>query len=47
MGPEDVECLEALQAKGVEFDVRKVPTDTPEDFGAMMKKAKSELAAQA
>ena len=46
MGPEDVKCLEELKAKGVEFDVRKVPTDAPENFEAMLKKAKSELAAQ-
>ncbi len=45
MGEDDVECLEALEAKGVEFDVRKVPADAPENFGAMMKKAKAELAA--
>lgn len=44
MGEADVECLEALRAKGVEFDVRKVPTDAPENFDAMMKKAKTELA---
>ncbi|RVU97874.1 PTS mannose transporter subunit EIIAB [Coriobacteriales bacterium OH1046] len=44
MGESDIECLEALEAKGVEFDVRKVPADTPENFDAMMKKAKAELA---
>ncbi len=47
MDQADVECLEALAAKGVEFDVRKVPADSPENFDNMMKKAKSELAAQA
>ena len=47
MDQADVECLEALAAKGVEFDVRKVPADSPENFENMMKKAKSELAAQA
>ena len=47
MGPDDVETLEALKAKGIKFDVRKVPADSPEDFDAMIKKAKSELAAQA
>lgn len=46
MGPEDVACLEELKAKGVEFDVRKVPTDAAENFEAMLKKAKAELAAQ-
>lgn len=44
MGESDIECLEALEAKGVEFDVRKVPADAPENFSAMMKKAKTELA---
>ena len=43
----DVECLEKLAAKGIKFDVRKVPADSPENFDSMMKKAKSELAAQA
>lgn len=47
MDQADVECLEALQAKGVTFDIRKVPADSPENFEAMMSKAKSELAAQA
>lgn len=47
MDQADVECLETLAAKGVEFDVRKVPADSPENFDSMMKKAKSELAAQA
>ena len=47
MDQADVECLEALAARGVEFDVRKVPADSPENFENMMKKAKSELAAQA
>ena len=47
MDQADVECLEALAAKGIKFDVRKVPADSPENFDSMMKKAKSELAAQA
>lgn len=47
MGPEDVETLEKLQAHGIEFDVRKVPADSPENFDAMMQKARTELAAQA
>lgn len=42
----DVETLEAIQALGVKFDVRKVPADNAENFNAMIKKAKSELAAQ-
>ena len=47
MDEKDVETLETLAAKGIKFDVRKVPADSPEPFDAMMKKAKSELAAQA
>lgn len=44
MGKEDVETIEALLAKGIEFDVRKVPADSPESIDAMLKKAKAELA---
>lgn len=44
MGKEDVETFEKLLALGVEIDVRKVPTDAPEDFNAILKKAKAELA---
>lgn len=47
MGDDDVKTLEKLQAKGIEFDVRKVPADSPESFEAMLKKAKTELAAEA
>ena len=47
MGQEDVETLEKLASMGIEFDIRKVPADSPESFDAVMKKAKSELAAQA
>ena len=47
MGKEDVETLEKLASMGIEFDIRKVPADSPESFDAVMKKAKSELAAQA
>lgn len=46
MDEKDVETLEALKAKGIEFDVRKVPADSAENFDAMIKKAKAELAAQ-
>lgn len=46
MGEDDVKTLEALKDKGVTFDVRKVPADAPESFDGMLKKAKSELAAQ-
>ena len=47
MDEKDVQTLETLASKGIKFDVRKVPADSPEPFDAMMKKAKSELAAQA
>ncbi len=43
----DVECLETLASKGIEYDIRKVPGDAPENYEAMIKKAKTELAAQA
>ena len=46
MGPDDVETLEAIAARGITFDVRKVPADAPESFDAIMRKAKAELAAQ-
>ncbi len=46
MDDADVKTLEAIKAKGVNFDVRKVPADSPENFDALIKKAKSELAAQ-
>ncbi len=46
MDAEDVACLERIAAKGVKFDVRKVPADNPEPFDAVIKKAKAELAAQ-
>ncbi len=45
MDQNDVETLEALAARGIEFDVRKVPSDAPELFENMIKKAKAELAA--
>ena len=47
MGEDDVKTLEALKAKGVEFEARKVPSDSSVDIDTILKKAKSELAAQA
>lgn len=44
MGKDDVEAFDKLEAMGVKFDVRKVPTDTSENFDALLAKAKSELA---
>lgn len=46
MDQADVDCLEKIASMGVKFDVRKVPADNPEPFDAVIKKAKSELAAQ-
>lgn len=44
MGKDDVEAFDKLLARGVTFDVRKVPADTSENFDALLQKAKSELA---
>ena len=43
MGKEDVETFEKLIDKGVTFNVRKVPSDSPENMDEMLKKAKAEL----
>ena len=40
----DVENLEALHAKGVALEARKVPSDSPISYEDLIKKAKSELA---
>lgn len=40
----DVETLEALHAKGVALEARKVPSDSPVSYEDLIKKAKSELA---
>lgn len=45
MSPEDVETFEKLKAKGIKFDVRKVPNDSHGNMDELIKKAKSELAA--
>ena len=44
MDQADIDCLEALVSRGITFDVRKVPADSPESLDAMIKKAKAELA---
>ena len=44
MDKEDVKTFEKLLALGVEIDVRKVPSDSPENFAEILKKAKQELA---
>lgn len=43
MGEDDVKTIEKLVSLGVEFDVRKVPGDSPEKIENMLKKAKTEL----
>lgn len=43
MGTEDLEALEALVEAGCVFDVRKMPSSSPESFDAIMKKAKAQL----
>ena len=44
MDEDDVKTLKAIRECGTKFDVRKVPADSAENFEAMLKKAKSELA---
>lgn len=44
MDKADVETFEKLLALGVEIDVRKVPTDSPENFTEILNRAKQELA---
>lgn len=43
MSQEDIETIEKLQAKGVTFDIRKVPGDSSEHMESLLKKAKAEL----
>ncbi len=42
MDAEDVKTFDELLSLGVNMDVRKVPTDSKEDFQAILKKAKAE-----
>lgn len=44
LGKEDVATFEKLKAKGISFDVRKVPNDSKENMEDIIKKAKAELA---
>ncbi|MBC1500747.1 PTS mannose transporter subunit IIAB [Listeria weihenstephanensis] len=46
MGSDDVKAFEELKAKGIKFDVRKVPNDSSANMDEILKKAKSELSAQ-
>jgi len=43
MGPEDIETIEKIKAKGITFNVRKVPSDSNENIDTLLKKAKAEL----
>ena len=47
MDQADVDTLENIKSKGVEFDIRKVPADKAESYDAIIKKAEDELSAQA
>ncbi|MEE1313047.1 MAG: PTS sugar transporter subunit IIB [Lachnospiraceae bacterium] len=44
LGKEDVETFEKLKAKGIKFDVRKVPSDSRDNMDSIIEKAKAELA---
>ncbi|MFV0558483.1 MAG: mannose/fructose/sorbose PTS transporter subunit IIA [Enterococcus sp.] len=44
MGQDDVKTFEALENKGIKFDVRKVPNDSRDNMNEILKKAKTELA---
>ncbi len=43
MDADDVRTFEKLLAMGIKIDVRKVPSDAPQNFENILKKAKSEL----
>lgn len=43
LGKEDISVFEKLKAKGIAFDVRKVPTDSSENMDNILKKAKDEI----
>lgn len=44
IGQEDVDTFDELKAKGIKFDVRKVPNDSKANMDEILKKAKNELA---
>ena len=46
MDQNDLDTLKKIEDADVSFDVRKVPADKAENFDALIKKAKEELAAQ-
>ena len=43
MDMNDVETIEKIKAKGITFDVRKVPSDSKENIDTLLKKAKADL----
>lgn len=47
MDQDDVDTLEEIRGRGVEFDIRKVPADKAESYDAIIKKAEDELASPA
>ncbi len=38
MGQEDVDTFDELKAKGIKFDVRKVPNDSKSEYGRNFEK---------
>lgn len=43
LGKEDLDTFDQLKKAGVKFDVRKVPSDSPEDMEKLLNQAKAEL----
>lgn len=43
LGTKDVETFDELKKKGVQFDVRKVPSDNKDNMDAIVEKARTEL----
>ena len=43
LGKEDIATFDKLKSLGIKFNVRKVPTDSPEDMDALVEKARAEL----
>jgi PTS system mannose-specific IIB component len=43
LGKNDIETFDELKKLGIKFNVRKVPTDSPEDMDALIEKARAEL----
>ena len=43
LGKEDVETFDKLKAKGIKFDVRKVPSDSKDNMDEIVDKARKEL----